>query len=91
MTKLAWTPWHKVVKIRPGLKTALSQQIEHLAERSDDARHDRIVEAGERAFDQAPIVDRAQLIDEKVGHVARRGLRGHADAQGLGIVYEIRG
>ncbi len=49
------------------------------------------VEVGERSFDQAPIVDRAKLIDEQVGGAAKRGLRGHADAQRFGIVYEIRG
>jgi len=74
-----------------GMPKPYSAEVEHLAERGGDAGHDRIAEVRERAFDQAPIVDRAKLIDEQVGDLAKRGLRGHADAQGLGIVDEISG
>ena len=42
--KLVWTQWHKSVK------TALSHQVEHFAERGGDANHDRIAEARERSF-----------------------------------------
>jgi len=45
MTKLAWTPWRKVVKIRPNLKSGeLSLNIF-----ADDEHHDRNATAGPSA------------------------------------------
>src|SRR5579875_598633 len=74
-----------------GVRRPYSAEVKHLAERGGDARHDRLVEAGERTFDEPPIVERAELVDEQVRVAPQRRLRGHADAQGLGVVYQIRG
>ncbi len=66
-----------------------SAEVEHLAERGGNAHHRRIVQMSERAFDEAAVVDRAQLIDEQIGTMPQRRLRGHADTQRLGVIDEI--
>lgn len=46
-----------------GVRKPYSAKVEHLAQCRCDAGHDRLVEAGERAFHEAPFVDRAELVD----------------------------
>ena len=56
-----------VADVRPAPSALV--KIEHLADRLDYLLHEGSRQTSQRPLDQAPIIDRPQLIDQQVGAV----------------------
>lgn len=65
-----------------------SANIDYFAQSSGDARYRRSVQACKRIFHEATIINRSHLVDEQIRIDPQRRLRGHANAQRLGVVDE---
>jgi len=60
-----------------GLRKPCSAKIEHFSQRGGDALHRKVVELGERTFDEPAVIDRAELVDEQVGIMSQQQQNEH--------------